>query len=64
MANRDEAIEAVLTALVATAGAADGESSHSTRAAAATRDLAEAYAWLRFPNQPHGGNSGADSGGS
>lgn len=48
MATLEQAQQALLDAIVAHAGAG------SSGGAASAKQLAEAYAWLKFPNQPHG----------
>lgn len=48
MASKDDAQEALFTAIME---AATGQSD-----AASLRDLAESWAWLMNPSQPHGGS--------
>lgn len=59
MATEEEMQEALSDALVKLAKQA-GESSNGTMVRAysyASNQIAEALAWLEFPNQPHGGTS-------
>jgi hypothetical protein len=55
--NRDAAENAVLELItkIATSSVTD------TVKARPLRDLAEAYAWLRAPSQPHGGSGSGSS---
>jgi hypothetical protein len=55
MASMDELYEAISDAIVKLANEATPDTSMSETYATAARQLAEAYAWLRFPNQSHGG---------
>jgi len=52
MADRNEAGEAILDGITNILQGQQG--SVSTSAAQVVRDLAEAYAWLAQPDQPHG----------
>lgn len=59
MATNDELYEAITEAAtkVAAKAASATAAVHAELFASATRQLVEAAAWLRFPNQSHGGNT-------
>ncbi len=55
MATEDEVKQALLTAIAANAEAAirEQDSTRAERRGNAARHLAEALAWVDYPNQPH-----------